>query len=854
MSHASVTHRLHSLDCSDDHKKVLRDYLFACLADGKNFRLKRNRVMIWDNEGKNKFIILDLVSTKDENKQMYSCPKCTSCVEINNLLTASVPADQFKRCIHSELCTLIWGNNVDMNVDILEDDEQDLIEVIAETPRYMAVIHPSILSPKGPGVVVLTSKTLKPKCIVCKGQDSCIHLKIHLEKYKRGLEENEDDENEAKKLRISRLEPKRPQKKAEADGDTLDPYQHEGPDVNVFNVTIDFIQTQEGTIRNRKVYTDKNPFGQSTLIAKYDPDETCRHGNKYEAKHSIINVESTNILIHHTKEVESVNQKVMYRPVVFHKGSVRCICKKWYTGEDDQLVRVSPAYNRIPGRQRTLHFVSIELYFSFLGDVVHSGETMNAFIKSKKFLNEIYLGFGKRPEYRKVLSKGFDIFCQALKFPSDANYCYECPQPLEPGEKEDDFETETEYSVIDAIQMGCRTQDNKSEVKENYFTEELVEDSVVGGIEAKDRTFLNTRKVRNIVSDLLSSSTDMTALGKAIKNLSATDLDENARSVLDLLNRINSEHKFVPQCYIPFLHELQLETPISALMVPYSSDRETYEKFMDYLNNKTDIFSSPDSIEIFINKFPIIVECFKFILDQENSPKIASYPFLPSDVSVIVKNMIKLRFHFDRKSRKCAAPRVVPKADFVPPKADCFPNYPIHTMENRYKADRKPDDNEDDCEKNFASTSSISGGIGTVSCNHKITKGFRAIQKGESPVIFCHSLLRRLPNKVKAKRRVVVYDFACKLHKCCLRRYPYRIRRFQFVIDRHHQTNHKACSQAYNISKYPAMNHLNTQIAEQLNNSLRKLSTVVAYSNFDTYLKIIEIFVTIRNLKIKRVI
>ena len=70
-------------------------------------------------------------------------------MEINNLLTASVPAEQFKRCTNSELCTLIWGNNVDMNVDIMEDDEKDLIEVIAETPRYMAVIHPSILSPKG---------------------------------------------------------------------------------------------------------------------------------------------------------------------------------------------------------------------------------------------------------------------------------------------------------------------------------------------------------------------------------------------------------------------------------------------------------------------------------------------------------------------------------------------------------------------------------------------------------------------------------------------------------------------------------------------------------------------------------
>ena len=105
---------------------------------------------------------------------------------------------------------------------------------------------------------------------------------------------------------------------------------------------------------------------------------------------------------------------------------------------------------------------------------------------------------------------------------------------------------------------------------------------------------------------------------------------------------------------------------------------------------------------------------------------------------------------------------------------------------------------------------------------------------------------------MKAHKREVVYDFACKMHKCCLRRYPYRIRRFQFVIDRHHQSNHKACSQAYNVSKYPAMNHLNTQIAEQLNNSLRKLSTVVAYSNFETYLKIIDIFITIKNLKNKK--
>ena len=113
-----------------------------------------------------------------------------------------------------------------------------------------------------------------------------------------------------------------------------------------------------------------------------------------------------------------------------------------------------------------------------------------------------------------------------------------------------------------------------------------------------------------------------------------------------------------------------------------------------------------------------------------------------------------MTLRFDKRSRKVAAPRNKPKPGFVEPIADFFPNYPIHTMENIYKADSKPDPSEeaDDCEKNFSETTSISGGIGTLTCKHKITKGFRAIKKGESRVIVLHSILRRLPEKVKARK------------------------------------------------------------------------------------------------------
>ena len=130
--------------------------------------------------------------------------------------------------------------------------------------------------------------------------------------------------------------------------------------------------------------------------------------------------------------------------------------------------------------------------------------------------------------------------------------------------------------------------------------------------------------------------------------------------------------------------------------------------------------------------------------------------------------MVRLRHSFDKLSRSVAAPRKVPHKDFVPPLADVFRDYNIHTMDNNYKADSKKDkDDNDDCNKHFESSTYISGGIGTVTCQHKILKGFRIIEKGESPQMF---LLRRLP--AKAEKRVVVYDFACKMHKCALRRFP----------------------------------------------------------------------------------
>ena len=101
------------------------------------------------------------------------------------------------------------------------------------------------------------------------------------------------------------------------------------------------------------------------------------------------------------------------------------------------------------------------------------GAKLNSSIKSRKFVEQVFFGHDKTPEYRKVLHKGFEIFCHALAFPEDANYCHKCPEKLEVNEQEDDFKDEVEYSIIDGLQMGCRTNGLKVDIKEDFFQEEV---------------------------------------------------------------------------------------------------------------------------------------------------------------------------------------------------------------------------------------------------------------------------------------------------------------------------------------------------------------------------------------------
>ena len=71
-------------------------------------------------------------------------------------------------------------------------------------------------------------------------------------------------------------------------------------------------------------------------------------------------------------------------------------------------------------------------------------------------------------------------------------------------------------------------------------------------------------------------------------------------------------------------------------------------------------------------------------------------------------------------------------------------------------------------------------------------------------------------------------------------------------MDRTHWKNHTACHMGYNMDLYPQLKGVNSQQAEQINRSLRSLAVVLAFSSFDHYMKILELYFVYKNVKTRQ--
>ena len=109
------------------------------------------------------------------------------------------------------------------------------------------------------------------------------------------------------------------------------------------------------------------------------------------------------------------------------------------------------------------------------------------------------------------------------------------------------------------------------------------------------------------------------------------------------------------------------------------------------------------------------------------------------------------------------------------------------------------------CNKDYNESSKFTGGITHLTCNHNIVKGFTAMKRGESVKQIVNPCVTRLPRRVQARRRFLIYDNACQARSYTERRFPHRVRHWTFLVDRKHWDNHTTCSQAYCMDEYPSL-------------------------------------------------
>ena len=327
---------------------------------------------------------------------------------------------------------------------------------------------------------------------------------------------------------------------------------------------------------------------------------------------------------------------------------------------------------------------------------------------------------------------------------------------------------------------------------------------------------------------------------KKIKNITTAD----AIATTEVLEHIlELEEETVPQCYIDLLYEVSKNTPIFGLM--QSSSRIFLSSIKSYLDSKFNIFEDKEVLDHLNNEIPVVIAQLQSVRKYESTS------FLPPPV-VSLFNHVILTYE---NAMKLASQRYIKPANFshTEPPLEYFPSLPLHSNQSNFDND-VGESTEEDCNKDYPKAPKMTPGIAHSFCRHKICKGFVCMSNAESQQIFIKILLRRLEKKVMTERRVFLYDNSCNLHKTALNRGAKDILKFKVLTDRHHWKNHTGCSESYNCDEYDFLKNVNSQICEQKNRSLRKLSSTLAYCDFNNYKTKIKLFCIVNNMEEKNMI
>ena len=283
-----------------------------------------------------------------------------------------------KYCEHSQVFTLVFHHD-DLKKGLGTCTEKEFVEVLNTRKNYGCLVIPGSENVTKPGVVVLTARTLKPRCDRCSGK-TCIHLTIHRKKY-----DDDMDSIGNSALRISLLGLK--EKNLKTDGKIVDDSVDRSGGVQQIVESNDNDSIEEEEIVGFKIpfpltpdmkkqFLQQSlstcPFPAKKLIPKYNPSYQCKCGFSADPRcpFKMNWVANDPVYIHHTRFVPDGRTERLiayYRPMVNPHGEhlpPPCNHQLHYEGHQDLLLRVTKT-----GRNHNIgHFVSYELLFKYLID------------------------------------------------------------------------------------------------------------------------------------------------------------------------------------------------------------------------------------------------------------------------------------------------------------------------------------------------------------------------------------------------------------------------------------------------------------------------------------------------------
>ena len=150
-----------TLGSSDEEKNTLHGYICKIKSSKLYFECEDNYFVISDQSG-SKFI---LCQRKFLAKDAYiSCLNCKNQITYENMKNIDdVKTLKSEYCEHAKVCEILFGENGKKQ----HNRQEHYIEILLpgeKSKQTISLVHPADESAKMPGIIVVNSRSTKPKC------------------------------------------------------------------------------------------------------------------------------------------------------------------------------------------------------------------------------------------------------------------------------------------------------------------------------------------------------------------------------------------------------------------------------------------------------------------------------------------------------------------------------------------------------------------------------------------------------------------------------------------------------------------------------------------------------------------